>query len=107
MTKKARYPFVEFLAVAPALCMAFKGTVPSDLWIKYNQEGGKYLMELDMHVAVDINDKIAEATEKAKAQSKSRGNLTPLTGSDAQSVIKRRNQRRAARQKQQQDLSDS
>ncbi len=107
MTKKARYPFVEFIHVAPALCMAFKGVLPSDLWLKYNQEGGRHLMELDMHISMEINDKIAEATRKAQKTKTGAGGLRTLSGDDASSVIKRRNERRAARKKQQQDLSDS
>ncbi len=105
-TKKAQFPFVEFVQVAPALCMAFKGVLPSDLWLKYNQEGGRYLMELDMHIAVSINEKIAEAHNKSKAGTGA-GGLQRLTGDDASAVIKRRNERRAARKKQQEDLSDS
>jgi hypothetical protein len=58
-------PFSEFLMVAPSLCMAFKGTLPSDLWLKYSVEGGRRLMELDLIIAADINDKIAEVTNKA------------------------------------------
>ena len=45
--------------------MAFKGTLPSDLWLKYSVEGGRRLMELDLLIAADINDKISEATNKA------------------------------------------
>jgi hypothetical protein len=45
--------------------MAFKGTLPSDLWLKYSVEGGRRLMELDLIIAADINDKIAEVTNKA------------------------------------------
>ena len=51
--------------VAPSLCMAFKGTLPSDLWLKYSVEGGRRLMELDLLMAAEINDKISEATSKA------------------------------------------
>ena len=104
--KKAQFPFVEFVRVAPSLCMAFKGVLPSDLWLKYNQDGGKYLMELDMHIAIEIIEKISEASAKSMARSKNSTGLRPLTANDASSVIKRRNERRAARQKQQ-DLSDT
>jgi hypothetical protein len=87
--------------------MAFKGNLPSDLWLKYNKEGGRHLMELDMHISIEINDRIAEATSKAQKTKPGAGNIHTLTGDDASEVIKRRNERRAARQKQQQDLSDS
>jgi len=69
--------------VAPSLCMAFKGTLPSDLWLKYSVEGGRHLMELDLIIAADINDKITEATGKAKQ--------------DANAMVARRNQRREKR----------
>tara|TARA_R100000458_G_C8109208_1_gene132685 strand:+ start:360 stop:623 length:264 start_codon:yes stop_codon:yes gene_type:complete len=87
--------------------MAFKGNLPSDLWLKYNQEGGRHLMELDMHISIEINDKIAEATSKAQKSKPGAGNIPTLTGDDASEVVRRRNERRAARKKQQQDLSDS
>ena len=70
--------------VAPSLCMAFKGTLPSDLWLKYSVEGGRRLMELDLLIAADINDKIAEATNKASKK-------------DAKGMVARRNQRREQR----------
>lgn len=70
--------------VAPSLCMAFKGTLPSDLWLKYSVEGGRHLMELDLIVAANINDKISEATDKAKKN-------------DGKSMVARRNQRRKQR----------
>tara|TARA_B100001059_G_C17824029_1_gene580199 strand:- start:807 stop:1109 length:303 start_codon:yes stop_codon:yes gene_type:complete len=68
--------------VAPSLCMAFKGTLPSDLWLKYSVEGGRHLMELDLIIAANINDKISDATDKAK---------------DGKSMVARRNQRRKQR----------
>ena len=46
--------------------MAYKGTSPSDLYDKYQGEGGFYRLELDLHVAGEINDRISEATENAK-----------------------------------------
>ena len=64
--------------------MAFKGTLPSELWLKYSLEGGKHLMELDLLVAADINDKILEATDQASKK-------------DAKGVVARRNQRREQR----------
>ena len=68
--------------VAPSLCMAFKGILPSDLWLKYAVEGGRHLMELDLIIAANINDKISDATDKAK---------------DGKSIVARRNQRRKQR----------
>ena len=70
--------------VAPSLCMAFKGTLPSDLWLKYSVEGGRRLMELDLIIAADINDKIAEATNKSSK-------------TDAKGMVARRNQKREQR----------
>ena len=64
--------------------MAFKGTLPSDLWLKYSVEGGRRLMELDLLIAADINDKISEATNKASK-------------TDAKGMVARRNQRREQR----------
>lgn len=63
--------------------MAFKGVLPSDLWDKYDCEGGAYKMQLDILVAMDINDKIKEATKDAKT--------------DAKGAVARRNQRREKR----------
>jgi len=63
--------------------MAFKGTLPSDLWLKYSVEGGRHLMELDLIIAATINDKITEASNKAKT--------------DGKSMVARRNQRRKQR----------
>ena len=70
--------------VAPSLCMAFKGTLPSDLWLRYSVEGGRHLMDLDLLVAAEINDKISEATSEAGKK-------------DAKGAVARRNQRREQR----------
>ena len=70
--------------VAPSLCMAFKGTLPSDLWLKYSVEGGRHLMEMDLIVAANINDKITEATQDAKNK-------------DVKGMVARRNQKREQR----------
>lgn len=93
------------MRVAPSLCMAFKGTLPSELWMHYNQPQGRYLMELDLDIALDINNKIAEAT--SKASKKGRGGLAPLSGDDASSVIARRNARREARKRNQEGLNNT
>ncbi len=63
--------------------MAFKGVLPSDLFDKYDCEGGAYKMQLDILIAMDINDKIKEATQDAKT--------------DAKSAVARRDQRREKR----------
>lgn len=70
--------------VAPSLCMAFKGTLPSELWLKYSVEGGRHLMDMDLVIAAEINDKISEATSEAKKR-------------DAKGAVARRDQRRAER----------
>ena len=70
--------------VAPSLCMAFKGTLPSDLWLKYSVEGGRHLMEMDMVIAAEINDKISDATSEAKKK-------------DAKGMVARRDQKREQR----------
>jgi len=64
--------------------MAFKGVLPSDLWVKYNVEGGRHLMDLDLLIAADINDKIADATKDASKK-------------DAKGAVARRDQRREQR----------
>jgi len=64
--------------------MAFKGTLPSDLWLKYSVEGGRHLMEMDLIVAANINDKITEATQDAKNK-------------DVKGMVARRNQKREQR----------
>ena len=79
--------------------MAFKGTLPSQLWQLYNQKGGKYLMELDLFVALEINNIITNSTLKASKKSKS--GLSPLNANDSSSVVSRRNKRREDRKKQQ------
>ena len=52
--------------------MAFKGVLPSDLWDRYDCEGGQQKMLLDMNVASEMQDRIKEATDQAKKQSKKR-----------------------------------
>lgn len=70
--------------------MAYKGTLPSDLWDKYDCEGGQDLLTLDLLVAMDMQDKITEATKQAKK-------------ADGKSMVARRKQRQAQREL----LSDS
>ncbi len=85
--------------------MAFKGTLPSELWLHYSQPEGRHLLELDLNVAIDINDKIADATKQASKKGK--GGLTPLRGDDASSVVARRNARREARKRNQEGLNNT
>jgi len=65
------------------LCMAFKGTTPSELYERYDCEGGHQRLELDLIIAAEINDRIAEATKDNK---------------DGKSMVARRNQKREQRQ---------
>ena len=67
--------------------MAFKGVLPSDLWDRYDCEGGQQKLLLDLNVAAEMQEKIAEATNNAKKKASS--------GKD---MVARRNQRRAQRQ---------
>lgn len=69
--------------------MAYKGTLPSDLWEKYDCEGGQDLLTIDLLVAMEMQDKIAEATKQSKA--------------DGKTMAARRSQR----QRQRELLSDS
>jgi hypothetical protein len=64
--------------------MAFKGVLPSDLWLKYNVEGGRHLMDLDLLIAANINDSIVEASNEVKKK-------------DAKGAVARRDQRREKR----------
>jgi len=70
--------------VAPSLCMAFKGTLPSELWLKYSVQGGRHLMDMDLIVAAEINDRITDATSEASKK-------------DAKGMVARRDQRREQR----------
>jgi hypothetical protein len=66
--------------------MAYKGTLPSDLWDRYDCEGGNERMMLDLTVAQDMQDRISEATEKAKKKA------------DGNAMVARRKQRQAKRE---------
>ena len=70
---------------APALCSAFKGILPSDLRLKYAVEGGRHLMEIDLVVASEISDRIAEQSDDKSPQAASR---------KARRAVEKRNQRR-------------
>ena len=87
--------------------MAFKGTLPSQLWLHYaDKENGRHLLELDLIVAMDMNEQIREATAKASKKS-GKGGLRPLSGDDASGVIARRNARREARMRAQEGLNNT
>ena len=60
--------------------MAFKGILPSELWARYDCEGGKENLEMDLIVANEMNDRISEATKTSKR--------------DANAMVARRNQKR-------------
>jgi hypothetical protein len=75
--------------------MAFKGVLPSDLWLKYSKPYGKQLMELDINVALDISEKINAATKSTKGKN----GLKAATKDDARGIVARRNERREARKK--------
>lgn len=66
--------------------MAYKGTLPSELWERYDCEGGQERMMLDLLVAMDMSDKINEATQKSKKKF------------DGKGMAARRNQKRRQRQ---------
>ena len=71
--------------------MAYKGVLPSDLWERYDCEGGQEKAVLDMHIAMEISDRLNEATKKQEKKF------------DGKSVRSRMKQRREQRQL----LSDS
>lgn len=66
--------------------MAFKGAIPSDLWDRYDCKGGNERMMLDLSVASDMQDRISEATDKAKKKA------------DGNAMVARRKQRQAKRE---------
>tara|TARA_X000001382_G_scaffold124038_1_gene108300 strand:+ start:706 stop:972 length:267 start_codon:yes stop_codon:yes gene_type:complete len=66
--------------------MAYKGVLPSDLWDRYDCEGGQERMSIDLLVAMEMSDKINEATQKSKKKF------------DGKSMASRLKQRRQQRQ---------
>lgn len=66
--------------------MAYKGTLPSELWDRYDCEGGQERMMLDLLVAMDMSDKINDATKKSKKKF------------DGKGMAARRDQKRRQRQ---------
>ena len=81
----------------PSLCSTFKGQLPHELYLKYNEENGYERMQFDMEVAREISERITEQHEAAKSGRKTSGN--------AKGAVARRNQRRAERVEGK-DLSD-
>ena len=71
--------------------MAYKGVLPSDLWDRYDCEGGQERAVLDMNVAMEISDKIKAATKPSEKKN------------DGKGMVARRKQR----QQQRQLLSDN
>ena len=68
--------------------MAYKGTTPSELWSRYDCEGGQHLLEIDLLVASEINERISEATKEA----------TKKDGKGAAARLKQKRERRKSQQ---------
>lgn len=64
--------------VAPTICSVFKGVLPSDLFQRYDDETGYEMLQFDISVAAEINQRIKEQTEEM----------------DANRAVAKRNQRR-------------
>lgn len=80
--------------VAPSICSAFKGVLPSDLVHKYAEQDGYSRMMLDLMVASEIQDQVAEASDKAQKK----GNKPKPA--DAKGMVARMKQRREKRLKE-------
>ncbi len=72
--------------VAPALCSTFKGITPSELRLRYAEQGGRYMMDIDLMVASEISERINEQQDSASPAASSR---------KATQAVAKRNQRRA------------
>ena len=46
--------------------MAYKGTTAVELWERYDCEGGNLKAQMDIMVAAEMQDRIADATTNAK-----------------------------------------
>jgi hypothetical protein len=64
--------------IAPTLCSVFKGILPSDLFQRYDDETGYEMLQFDISVAAEINERIKEQTDEM----------------DAKRAVAKRNQRR-------------
>jgi len=62
--------------------MAFKGILPSELWARYDCEGGRIALDMDLIVAAEMNERINEVTKSVKNKR------------DGKSMVARRNQKR-------------
>ena len=67
------------------LCMAYKGTLASDLFYKYQGIDGNARLEIDLITAAEIGDRISKATNEAKGSAR------------AKAAVAKRDKRRAAR----------
>jgi len=67
------------------LCMAYKGTLASDLFYKYQGIDGNARLEIDLITAAEMGDRISKATKDAKGSAR------------AKEAVAKRDKRRAAR----------
>jgi len=80
---------------APILCQTFKGILPSELVIKYSEDGGSSALEFDLEIALEIQKQREAAMGKVADKDKARG------------VVSRRNQRRASSSASKETISGS
>jgi len=67
------------------LCSTFKGILPSELFERYNCEGGRNKLQYDMLIAAEISERINEQHEEAQGKR------------DAKKSVAKRNKRREHR----------
>ena len=72
----------------PLVASTFKGVTPSELAERWGEPDGLYRMDIDMAVAAEINDQIAEAQESSGSSKSSVRNR-------AKGAVARREQRRS------------
>jgi hypothetical protein len=70
------------------LCSTYKGLLPSDLFDKYDCEGGLHRLELDVVVAGEIADQLNESQQDSKKKTKK------ANKGRAKGAVARRDQRR-------------
>ena len=80
--------------IAPQLCMAFKGTTPTEFFDRYDGIGGLQRALFDVIVAEEMNEQIKEAHAPSSTGT---GGLRRLNKDNAKSVIARRDARRRER----------
>ena len=73
--------------------MAYKGTTAVELWERYDCEGGNLKAQMDIMVAAEMQDRIADATTDSKSGLKGGG--------------KAANARRKQRQAKREELSNT